>query len=656
MARVAFVAALSLVSSGLAQTIQNGTEVTGQNVAPAVEEVQSDAALSGIDYFPFESSQLTGNVIANLSSYNLSDVNLFDFSDENATVGALGFRRCKTAPDDFLWPPRLVWDLFDFLLGGALIEGVPAAAPCYSDWPQYDKSKCDNITSEWQKPAYQSSQPLGIQYYVFEGVSCLPPSLTRKNAKCSLSGMPSYVVEAKNVAHIQLAVNFARNLNLRLIVKNKGHDFKAKSTGAGSLAVWTSALSSIHYLGPKYSHGASGHKGPAFKIGAGVVALDLYEAADKLGLHILAGNTRTVGIGGGYIAGGGHSPLMSVHGIAADQVLSMEVVLPNGHFVSVDERHYPDLFFALRGGGGSTWGIVTSLVIRAYPKKPVSTLTYSFGSSANVTDDTFWKGVDVFFSKFPEYADKGMYNYFSINCMPNCSLAVTPQWANDMDSAALKKLSAPLFKELSTLGIKVADAEYRDYDGAVSAIDGTWPADSEQGGVWNFNTASRLFPRSNWEDPEKLAAQTAALRSSVQEAGMLLGYNFKAAENRALNQKNAVNPAWRQTLMHALLGATWDQEATPDDIAAANKKLVEMLQPWRDASPDAGAYLNEADINEPNWQQAFYGSNYDYLYQLKQKYDPWGLLWAPTAVGSEDWYVTDQIDYYPTQTGKLCPK
>ncbi|KAI0112755.1 FAD-binding domain-containing protein [Hypoxylon sp. NC0597] len=656
MVRLAFVAALSLANLGFAQTIQDGVEASEENVAPAVETVNADAASSGVDYFPYESSQLTTDVISNLTNYNLSNVDLFNFDDAEAAVQKRAGRVCKAYPGDRNWPARPIWDLLNILLGGALIEGVPTAAPCYSDWPQYNATQCASITSRWETPQYQLSQPLGIQYYAFEGVSCLPPTLTRTGAECTLGGMPSYVVKATNVAQIQLAVNFARNLNLRLIVKNKGHDFKAKSTGAGSLSIWTNALQGIQYLGSSYTHAPSGYRGPAFKIGAGVQALPLYQAADKLNLHIVGGNTRTVGIGGGYIAGGGHSPLLSMHGMAADQVLSMEVVLPNGRFVSVDEKNYPDLFFALRGGGGSTWGVVTSLVIRAYPKKPVSTLTYSFGIGTDVSTDTFWKGVDAVFAKFPEYADAGMYSYWSISCFSDCSFAMAPQWANDIDSTGLKNLSKPLFDELRELGITVSDETYTDYDGVLGAIEGTWSAESEQGGVWNFNTGSRLFPRSNWEDPTKLAAQNTALRQAAEKAGLMLGYNMKPAVNPSVNQTNAVNPAWRATVLHAMLGATWGQEATPEDIATANKNLVEMMQPWRDASPNAGAYLNEADINEPNWQQAFYGSNYDYLYQLKQKYDPWGLFWAPTAVGSEDWYVTGQIDFYPTQNGKLCPR
>ncbi|KAI0011536.1 FAD-binding domain-containing protein [Xylariaceae sp. FL0662B] len=651
-------AALSLANGALAQTIQNSIPINQQNIAPAVEEVASDAASSAVDYFTFEQSQLTTDVITNLTNYNLSDVALFDFDDADEALRKRYIRICKTFPGDRNWPSNSLWNLFNILSGGALIKGVPPAAPCYSDWLGYDQDKCASITAQWVTPQYQMSEPLGIDYPIFEGVSCLPPTLTRTGANCTLGGMPSYVVKATNVARIQLAVNFGRNLNLRLNVKNKGHDFNAKSTGAGSLSVWTHALQDIHYLGSTYLHFPSGYRGPAFKIGAGVQALKLYEAADQLDLHVVGGIARTVGLGGGYIAGGGHSPLSSMYGMAADQVLSMEVVLPNGRFVSVDQHNYPDLFFALRGGGGSTWGIVTSLVIRAYSRTPVTTLTYSFGTGNQVSRETFWQGMDAVFAKFPEYADAGMYSYWSITCTTpaECSFSMAPQWGNNMDAAGLRNISTPLFDELAGLAIPVNAINYTEYSGVVSAVTGTWAPETEQVGGWNYHTGSRLFPRSNWEDSARLAAQTAALRQSVEAAGMMLGYNIKSAVNPSVNQANAVNPAWRNTLMHVLLGAVWDTEATPEVIANASKRLVEWMQPWRDASPGAGAYLNEADINEPEWQQAFYGTNYGYLYQLKQKYDPWGLLYAPTAVGSEDWYITDQIDYYPTQNGRLCPK
>lgn len=98
-------------------------------------------------------------------------------------------------------------------------------------------------------------------------------------------------MNATDVEKIQLAVNFARNLNLRLVVKNKGHDFNAKSTGAGALTVWTTYLQDIIYLGKEYNYG-TGHTGPAFKVGAGVEAIQVYEAADALDLQVVGGIAR----------------------------------------------------------------------------------------------------------------------------------------------------------------------------------------------------------------------------------------------------------------------------------------------------------------------------------------------------------------------------
>lgn len=347
---------------------------------------------------------------------------------------------------------------------------------------------------------------------------------------------------------------------------------------------------------------------------------------------------------------------MSVYGMAADQVLSLEVVLPDGRFVSVSETSYPDLFWALRGGGGSTFGIVTSMVIRAYPKLPVTTLTFSFGTSSNITNATFWKGMDLVWATFPAYADAGHYRYWSVSCASeaNCSFSMAPHWANNCTTAQLQEFVAPLFANLTALGTPPQNVVYAEYDGVWSAFTTTFPVDTEVVGSWNFHTGSRLFPRGNWENKTRLAAQSTVLRNTIIEAGMILGYNFKAAVNPTINQDNAVNPAFRDTLSHILLGAAWPQTATPGDIATASRVLVEQLQTWRDVSPGSGAYLNEADINEPDFQQAFYGSNYPRLYAMKQQYDPWGLLYAITAVSSEDWYVTGQIPYYPTQNGRLC--
>ncbi|KAB8271253.1 hypothetical protein BDV30DRAFT_240712 [Aspergillus minisclerotigenes] len=175
-------------------------------------------------------------------------------------------------------------------------------------------------------------------------------------------------------------INFARQTDVRLVIKNTGHDFSGKSRGAGALSIWTHNLKGIQHV-PSYNASGTDWTGAAFKIGAG-------------------GEGQTVGVAGGYVLGGGNSPLSSIHGLAADQVLSMEVVLPDGRFVTASFAENTELFSALRGGGGSTFGVVTSVTIKTYPTIPVtaSTFTWSTGAKSVITHDNFWAG----FRAYPE--------------------------------------------------------------------------------------------------------------------------------------------------------------------------------------------------------------------------------------------------------------
>jgi hypothetical protein len=77
--------------------------------------------------------------------------------------------------------------------------------------------------------------PTSIMWPLYQGRTCMPSD--DPTANCTLGGYPEYAVNVSNVAHIQLAVNFARNANLRLVVKNTGHDFNGKSSGAGALSI-----------------------------------------------------------------------------------------------------------------------------------------------------------------------------------------------------------------------------------------------------------------------------------------------------------------------------------------------------------------------------------------------------------------------------------
>ncbi|KAB5517379.1 hypothetical protein GE09DRAFT_1045451 [Coniochaeta sp. 2T2.1] len=597
--------------------------------------------------FDWEEERLTDAAIANISKQDVSSGSLFSFGSDapDASHG------CKVLPGDDLWPAKDVWDVFNATLGGALIQTVPLAAPCYNNWPERDAATCQYVTEHWSDPHLHVNDPTSTQWPLFQGRTCLPTNDT--DATCTLGGYAAYSVAVTKVSQIQLALNFARNTNVRLVVKNTGHDFADKSIGAGALSVWTHKLKDIKFFA---DYRCKSHSGPAFKLGAGVETEEVYRAAEENGVTAVGGECRTVGLAGGYIAGGGHSPMSTLVGMGADQVLSLEVVLPNGKFVTASEDSYPDLYWALRGGGGSTYGVVTSLVIKSYPKIPVTTMTFGFGGP-NVSADTFWAGMGTYMSYFSTFTDAGAYGYFLVVGIASGQFGFVffPFWGGNMTEPQLRKLVSPFLADLDNLGLNVtANAVITEYDSLYKAFNGSF--EPEQVGAPVGHSASRLFPRENFASREKLNETLAAVRYAVEQGGVLVGYNIRPAANPAVNQDNSVNPAWRKTESLFILAAgQLPANATEEHIAENAKALTtDWMQNWRDVSPGAGSYMSEGDINEPDFQQSFYGEYYPRLYALKQKYDPTGLLYAPTAVGSEDWYVTGQIPYLPTQNGRLC--
>lgn len=102
---------------------------------------------------------------------------------------------------------------------------------------------------------------------------------------CTLGGYPSYVVNVSTVAQIQLAVNFARDNSLRLVVKNTGHDYLGKSVGAGALGIWTHRLKGLQYL---EDYESKRYRGAAVKMGAGVQGGELYRKAKEVGFTPVA--------------------------------------------------------------------------------------------------------------------------------------------------------------------------------------------------------------------------------------------------------------------------------------------------------------------------------------------------------------------------------
>jgi len=190
-----------------------------------------------------------------------------------------------------------------------------------------------------------------------------------------------------------------------------------------------------------------------------------------------------------------------------------------------------------------------------------------------------------------------------------------PFFAPNKTVAQFNALVAPWFARLADLGI-VPTPVTTYYDNFYDAWYAGFPLESV--GLTTIKTASRLMPKANWQDPVLLNKTFAAMRNTTENGHALLSFNI-AAPLKSTNTANSVNPAWRQTVMHAITSASWDENATVTEIEAASSELTYgVMDQWRVLSPGSGAYLSEADISEPNFQQAFYGSNYNRLYSLKK--------------------------------------
>lgn len=366
---------------------------------------------------------------------------------------------------------------------------------------------------------------------------------------------------------------------------------------------------------------------------------------------------------GGYLQGAGHNPLSGYYGMAADSVLAYQVVLSSGEFVTASATSNSDLFWALRGGGGGTYGIVTSAIVKAHPKIEVTHSTFVLGNSTDgtqiVSRENFWEGVKKFWESFPAYTDAGTYSFFFLfNTNGQLTLDMKSFFAPGHTKESYQKLTKPWFHAVKDLGIPFKTLQNTTYYPTYfEAYMDAWGKNSFPMGTATSLPGNRLIPKSHWTDPAKFNKTWETLQTHVN-SGRHFGCYHQSPQNKQ-DVDNAVSSGWRNAQAFFITKSpVFLENATAAEIKAANDNLSRViLQPWRDITPASeggGSYLNEAAVDEPKWQEDFYGTQYSKLLAIKKKYDPYGLFYAPTAVGSEEWAVEDGEQGVTTQNGRLC--
>jgi FAD binding domain len=252
---------------------------------------------------------------------------------------------CKSIPGSHGWPSTTSWARLNSSLSGRLIAPSPPGAVCHPGQPTYDPSLCPVIAEDWTTSAWQSANPVGTICNNFNNDTCLPSP----NVTCSGAGYPVYVINATCAEDVKQGVDFARRHDIRLIVKGTGHDYLGRSAAPNSLSIWTHHISGLSFQDGFQPKGCKfSIDGPSVTAAAGTQMLEIDYEAHLRNLTIVSGGAGTVGVGG-YLTGGGHSALSSTYGLAADQVLEMEIVTPGGEILTINECQNTDLFWAMRG-------------------------------------------------------------------------------------------------------------------------------------------------------------------------------------------------------------------------------------------------------------------------------------------------------------------
>ncbi|KAH6684560.1 putative isoamyl alcohol oxidase [Halenospora varia] len=546
---------------------------------------------------------------------------------------ALAATDCHCFPGDSCWPSTAKWKALNTTVGGRLIATVPIGTPCHD--PTYDAAACAALQEAWELPQTHLASSSSVMAPMFANQSCDP--FTAESTTCKLGNYVRYAINVTTVNDLIAGVKFADDNNIRFVIRNTGHDFLGRSTGAGSLSVWTHYLKDIKFKQWSDAY----YTGSAVKVGAGVEGYEIMEAANAQGLVVVGGECPTVGLAGGYTQGGGHSALSTMFGLAADQTLSFEVVTACGKLVNASRTENSDLYWALSGGGGGNYGIVVSMTVKTYPDAMVSGAGLQF-AAAYTTADNFYEAIDKFHTLLPAMVDNGtmVVSYFT-----DTFFIINPMTAYNKTKADVQAILAPFVSVLNNLSIpfSVSYTEFATYYEHYDTYMGPLPYGNI--GAEEYQFGSRLVPRSvvvNNND----ALQTV-YRNLTQNGVMLVGIATDVSGPKKSGKvSNAVLPAWRDALVHVYITTAWNSTAPFSEMIHDADLITDEFVPQLASVAGSSSYMNEADFQEPDYKKVFFGDNYAKLLTIKEKWDPDNVFYATAAVGSDVWTVA--------KDGRMC--
>jgi FAD/FMN-containing dehydrogenase len=568
------------------------------------------------------------------------------------TFASRALRRVR--PGDPDWPDASAWERLNRRVGGRLV----AVRSPLSDCARAPESAA----------CAETFRRLGNPYFIGDEVGL---TQTLGWAGAWTSQPSAYAVAARTTADVVAAVEFAREHRLRLVVKGGGHSYFGTSNAPDSLLVWTRAMSAIDVRGSFVPAGCAGRvePGPAVAVEAGAMWGPVYDAVTtRAGRYVQGGGCLTVGVAG-LVQSGGFGSFSKRYGLAAAALLEAEVVTADGAVRVANSCTNPDLYWALKGGGGGSFGVVTRLVLRTRE------LPQNFGvASATIraSSDAAFRGlvgrIVAFYAEGlfnPHWGEQIVFrrdNTLEIRMVFQGlgQAQAEAVWRPFLDSVAASpddfRLAAPPVI-LAVPARAIWDpAVLKRFPGLVVADDRAgappgnvfWAADAGQVGQYLHGYASAWLPAALLRPAERERLADALFAASRHWSASLhvnKGLAGAPEEEVRAARDTAMNPAVVDAFALLITAAAEPpaypgiagREPDPARARANAAAISGVMREVRALVPEAGAYVAESDFFEEDWARAYWGANYPRLLAVKDRYDPDSLFVVHHGVGSERW-------------------
>jgi FAD/FMN-containing dehydrogenase len=561
----------------------------------------------------------------------------------------------RNRPGDPGWPSADEWAELKDSVDGRLLELESPLAACRVD---PDGAACAEALRHLKNPYWLGDQPALTQASGWLDAWTSAPSVM--------------AVAAETTEDVVQAVNFARTHDLRVVVKGGGHSYHGASSSADSLLVWTRAMHDVLLHDAFVPDGCGGTVGPqaAVSVGSGAIWMQVYDAVmTKAGRYVQGGGCMTVGVAG-LIQSGGFGSFSKGFGLAAAGLLEAEVVSADGAVRIANACTNPDLFWALKGGGGGNFGVVTRLTLRTRELPPA--LGIVFATVRAGSDDAFrllidrvlgFYGERLFNPHWGEQMSFGPDNALRIGMTfqgidrREAENVWRPliAWVADRPEDLAWDV-APAFEDLPARQFWDAEVLERVAPGRVildnrpNARSGSflWAGNEVEAGQFLHAYYSRWLPASLLADDQR-AALADALFAGSRHWAISLHFNkgLAGAPDADLDaaRETAMNPAVLDAFALAVIisegpPAYAGIPGDPPDLVAARRNAEAVMRAGDEISRVAqapGAYVSESDFFISNWQDAFWGPNYPRLAEVKRTYDPAGFFFVHHGVGSDEW-------------------